>query len=218
MSITFYHVPMSTSSITEAVLAELGVSVETVELDIDNGDTQGPAFRKINPDGRVPVIVHDEVVITESAAITLYLGEMYGVEKNLFPSLSTLRGEAMKWTIWANINLADAAGKLAAELPPEAPGAVQQGSQDFIPLAQRQPANLAKATQIMHQCLALLDSGLTSRQYLLGKSSIVDTHMFALVAWTMSMELDLSEYTHIQNWLELCAERPVLAAMVGGEE
>jgi glutathione S-transferase len=217
MSITFHHVPMSTSSITQAVLAELDVSVETVELDIDSGDTQTKAFLQINPNGRVPVIVHDGVVISESVAITLYLGEMFGVERGLFPDLTTLRGEAMKWTVWANINLADAAGKLAAELPPESAGAVQQGSQDFVPLALRHPDNLDKTKSNMNKCFDILDNALSERAFLLGDYSIVDTHMFVLVAWSMSMELDLSSFSHIQAWFERCSERPVLSAMMSGE-
>jgi glutathione S-transferase len=217
MNITFYHSPMSTSTITEAVLAELEVDAEIIELDIDAGDTQTTAFLNINPNGRVPVIVHEGVTITESVAITLYLGETFGLERGLFPALSPLRGEAMKWLVWANINLADAAAKLAAELPPDAPGAVQQGSQDFIPEAVRHADHLDKAKLNMNKCFEILNNALAEREFLLGEYSLVDTHMFVLVAWSMYMELDLTAFSHVLNWFERCAKRPVLSAMMSDE-
>ncbi|WP_230967844.1 hypothetical protein [Nostoc sp. WHI] len=49
---------MSTASITEAVLAELGTPCDRVKLDISAGDTRKPDFLKVNPNGRVPAIAY----------------------------------------------------------------------------------------------------------------------------------------------------------------
>jgi Glutathione S-transferase, N-terminal domain len=70
----FYFASMSTASITEAVIAELGISCDRVALDINAGDTRRPEFLAIDPNGRLPAILHDGVAIWQSAAITLYLG------------------------------------------------------------------------------------------------------------------------------------------------
>jgi glutathione S-transferase len=70
---------MSTASITEAVLAELGIDCDRINLDISVGDTQKPEYLKINPNGKVPAIVHDGTAIWESSAITMYLEELFGV-------------------------------------------------------------------------------------------------------------------------------------------
>jgi glutathione S-transferase len=66
MSLTFYYSPNSTASITELVLEELGVQCERVKLDLRAGDTKKPDFLKLNPNGKVPLIVHDGVSIFES--------------------------------------------------------------------------------------------------------------------------------------------------------
>ena len=61
MSLTFYDVPMSTSSITEAVLVELDIPCDRIQLSIQDGDTKKPDSLKINPNGRVPHGWSDEV-------------------------------------------------------------------------------------------------------------------------------------------------------------
>ena len=63
--------------------------------------------------------------IWESAAITMYLGEMFGVDAGLYPPPGPRRGEAMKWIVWANVNVAEAAGRLAAAMPAGSEGAVE---------------------------------------------------------------------------------------------
>ncbi|MEX0270243.1 glutathione S-transferase family protein [Leptolyngbyaceae cyanobacterium UHCC 1019] len=137
MSLTFYYAPMSTSSVTEAVLAELGTPCERVKLDIRAGDTQKPEFLKINPNGRVPAIVHEGTPIWESSAITMYLGEIFGVDAKLYPEPEPKRGEAMKWITWSNVVLAEAGGRLSAALPTSSEGAVQPNSLDWVPPDQR---------------------------------------------------------------------------------
>jgi glutathione S-transferase len=95
MSLTFYFAPMSTASITEAVLAELDIPFELVTLNISVGDTRKPEFLKINPNGRVPAIVHEGVAIWESSAITMYLGEVFGVDKKLYLRSCTILNKGL---------------------------------------------------------------------------------------------------------------------------
>jgi glutathione S-transferase len=86
MTLTFYNASNSTSDVTSAVLAELEYNLEAplctrVQLSIQAGDTKSPSFlSSVNPNGRVPAIVHDGVPIWESAAITMHLGEMLCVD------------------------------------------------------------------------------------------------------------------------------------------
>src|SRR5687768_326574 len=100
MSLIFYYAPMSTATIAQLVIEELGIPCERVKLDIQSGDTKKPDFLKLNPNGKVPLIVHDGTVIWESTAITMYLGETFGVDKGLYPAAGPKRGEAMKWITW----------------------------------------------------------------------------------------------------------------------
>ncbi len=56
------------------LLGRLGVECERVAVDIQSGGSRTEEFLKLNANGRVPVLVHGETVLTESNAILWYLG------------------------------------------------------------------------------------------------------------------------------------------------
>jgi glutathione S-transferase len=214
MSLTFYFAPMSTASITEAILAELGTPCERVNLDISAGDTRSPDFLKVNPNGRVPVIVHEGMPIWESSAITMYLGEVFGVDAKLYPAPGPKRGEAMKWIAWSNVTLVEPASRLSALLPTSSEGAVQPNSVDWVQPEQRSEIAVEKAKADLADCLRILDSGLAGRSFLLGDYSLADTHLQGIVGWIGSMEADLIPFSNVTEWLKRCYERPAITKLM----
>lgn len=215
MTLTFYTAPMSTASVTEAVLAELGVPHECVVLDITAGETRTADFLKLNPNGRVPTIVHDDVVIWESAAITLYLGETFGTQAGLYPPPGPRRGEAMTWVVWANTNLAEPAGRLFLSAPPEQ-GGVQPGSQDWVAPEEHRAGAADKARADIAAHLRILDGALAGRDFLLGDYSLADTHLWVFVFWLAMMDVDLTAHPNVAAWKDRVAARRALAEMMPG--
>ena len=191
MSLTFYYAPMSTSTVTECVLAELGTPCERVKLDLKTDDTKQPAFRALNPNGSVPTIVHDGTAIWESAAITMYLGETFGVDAKLYPAPGPQRGEAMKWIVWANATLVSPAYRLAS-------------------------SEAEKAHADVTARLEVLDGALAKRDYLLGDYSLADTHVFGFVAWIGMLGVDLKRFANVSAWMQRCGGRPVIATILSG--
>ena len=214
MSLIFYYAPMSTATLTKAVLAELETPYECVNLDITAGDTRKPEFLHVNPNGRVPVIVHEGIAIWESAAITMYLGEIFGVDAHLYPKPGPKRGEAMKWIVWSNVNLAEAGGRLSAALPTESDGAVLPNSLDWVPPEQRSPIAREKAIADLASYLTILNDGLANHSFLLGDYNLVDTHLHGIVSWISSMEIDLSPFPNVTAWLQRCSDRPAIAKLM----
>src|SRR5262249_61791003 len=64
-------------------LRELGADFEFVPVNLLAGENQSPEFLALNPAGKLPVLVDGDSVITESAAIVLYLAEKYPDLDNL---------------------------------------------------------------------------------------------------------------------------------------
>jgi glutathione S-transferase len=196
MSLTFYFSPRSTASITTLVLEELGVAHEKVKVDLKAGDQKKPDFVKLNPNAKVPVIVHDGTVIWESVAITLYLGETFGVDKGLFPAAGPKRGEAMKWCVWANVTLGDAFGRFA------------RNTMSWIPAEQQNARAAESALGEVNDCLRILDAELSTRFFLIGDFTLVDAHVSSLIDWLRHSKVDFAAYSHLNAWSKRCSERP----------
>ncbi|MCA0176422.1 MAG: glutathione S-transferase family protein [Proteobacteria bacterium] len=87
MSLTLYTNPMSRGRITRWMLEECGASYEAVQLDY--GTTmKAPNYLAINPMGKVPALTNGDAVVTEVAAICLWLADRFP-DKQLAPALNT---------------------------------------------------------------------------------------------------------------------------------
>ena len=72
-----------------AVLEEIGAPFELVELDFDRNEHKAAEYLQLNPNGRVPTLIHDGKAIYESAAILLYLCERHPEAKSDAPARLT---------------------------------------------------------------------------------------------------------------------------------
>src|SRR5579862_6654033 len=78
MTLELYHAePRANSLKPVAALLEKGLTYTSHYVDLLNFEQHEPWFLKINPDGQVPVLVHDGAVITESTVINEYLDQVY---------------------------------------------------------------------------------------------------------------------------------------------
>ena len=204
MSLVFYYAPMSTASITELVLEELGVPCERVKLDLKNGDTKKPEFVALNPNAKVPLVVHDGTPIWESVALTMYLGEMFGVERGLYPAPGPRRGEAMKWIVWSNVTLGDAVARYA------------RNTMGWTPDDQKNAKAGAAALADIASCLGILDGALAGKQFLVGDYTLADTHLTSFCDWLRMMKIDFAPFSNINAWSDRCRKRPAYQKLFGG--
>jgi len=200
MSLTFYYSPQSSASPVHWTLEELGVPYEKIKIDLKANQQKQPEFLKLNPNGRVPLLVHDGVPIFESVAIQLYLGETFGVEKGLYPPPGPQRGEVMKWVVWTNVSLGDALSRFARNL----------GS--WAPEDERNAKAGASAKVEVEGLLKILDEALAGKDYLVGGSfSIADLHLSSWMDYVRMMGIDISGYARLTAWLARCTARPACA-------
>jgi glutathione S-transferase len=68
------------------------------------GEHHGLEFLKINPAGKVPVLVDDDLVLTESVAIVLYLTEKYP-HQGFLPTDLKLRSQVYRWLLFTATEL-----------------------------------------------------------------------------------------------------------------
>ena len=103
--IKHYYNPMSRAVTTDWMLTELGVEHEQIEVDYLSGENNQPAYRAINPMGKIPALVDGDVVVTEAAAICAYLADRFP-EKHMAPAVdSTERGRYYRYLFFPGTTL-----------------------------------------------------------------------------------------------------------------
>ena len=100
MSLRLYYHPYSRAAGTLWALEEAGVEYDLKVIDILKGEQKGPELMAKNPMGKMPTLVDSNVVVTEAAAIALYLADRYA------PALAPAqadpqRGTYLRWSLFA---------------------------------------------------------------------------------------------------------------------
>lgn len=101
MSIVLYHHPYSRAAGVLWMLEEVGVDYTLRRIDIMKGEQKAPDVTALNPMGKLPILTDGETVVTESAAIGLYLADRYAYGR-LAPLVDDpTRGTYMRWSLFA---------------------------------------------------------------------------------------------------------------------
>lgn len=185
--ITFYYNPMSRGQVTHWMLEEVGADYEMKILDWKKAEHKAPEYLKINPMGKIPSIVHRGTVVTEIAAIAMYLGDAFP-EKNLAPKMGDPeRGSYYRWFFFF-VNCVEAA--VADRNSPR--------KEEITPMAQ----GYGTYADTMRTFEDAIKNG-----YILGKFSALDLYMTSVLNWYLFMKL-IEPTPVILNYVKLCTDRP----------
>ena len=198
MSLVLYYAPQTRALNILWALEELAVPYEKVKLDFSQKEQKSDAFRRINPNGRVPAMVVDGTPMWESLAILTYLGDRYGAAKELWPALDAPeRIEALTWSTWGIVTLGANALRIG------------MSSGSFVPKERHNPAEAAAARTDVEGDLAILDERLATRSFVLGDGfTLADIALGGPVALTARLGLDLAPYAKVKSWWGRVSERP----------
>lgn len=101
MSIVLHHHPFSRAAGVVWMLEEIGAPYELRFVDIMKGAHKAADLVALNPMGKLPILVDGETVVTESAAIGLYLADRYSLGR-LAPAVDDpVRGTYLRWSLFA---------------------------------------------------------------------------------------------------------------------
>lgn len=189
-----------------AVLQEIGCDFELVRVDVSKGENRAPNYLKLNPNGRVPTLVHGERVLYESAAIVLYLCELHpgaGLmpavdekDRHLFLQwliyfTNTLQEELQHW--WHADNYADR----------------DASRHDMKIVAERRLGTI----------FSRIDSMLEKNgPYVLGnRFSAADIFLTMICRWTRQLQKPALAHPSVKRLIDLVTARPAWQAMMRAE-
>ena len=94
--IKLYGYPRTRSARVAWALEEASAKYEYIPINLQAGEHKKPAFLKINPFGKIPALIDDDLILSESAAICTYIAEKFPAAK-LIPNTSQGRAEYFHW-------------------------------------------------------------------------------------------------------------------------
>jgi glutathione S-transferase len=105
-----YYNPKSRAVIAKWMLDECGAKYDIVPIEFEKREHKTPEFLKINPAGKLPVLVDGDSKIFETAAICLYLGDKF-TEAKLAPRIGAPeRGRYLSLMVYSTSQLEPALG------------------------------------------------------------------------------------------------------------
>lgn len=180
----------------ELMMALLGVPYEPVDLDMANGAHKAPTYLKISPLGQVPAIDDNDIILSDSNAIILYLAERYGEAADWVGTSPVEKAEIQRW-------LSVAAGEIAAG--PCAARLVTLFNAPFDHGAVK-----AKA----HALFAVMDAHLERRDWLAAdRPTLADISAYSYIAHAPEGGVALSPYPNIEAWLDRIESLPGFVGM-----
>jgi glutathione S-transferase len=202
-----YYYPGNANLAPHMVLEEIGTPYELVLVDRDKNAHKSAEYLKLNPSGRIPVLIDGELVLSEAAAICLHLADRHP-EAALAPVPGSVeRAECYKWLMYLTNTLQPElmTYNYPERLSDDAAGAarVKAHAED----------RLGGMLDILEAALALHGG-----PYLLGERySVVDPYLLMLSRWTRHLAKPARGRRHLGRYLENMVTRPAVQRAFAGE-
>jgi glutathione S-transferase len=175
-------------------LKELDADFEFVPVNLLAGEHKHPDFLRLNPAGKVPVLVDGDLVIPESAAIVFYLADKYR-DKGLLPADLKERAQAYRWVMFAVTELEQPLWRITKHTA-------------LYPEGKRLPADVVLAKEEFVAMATLLDRHLEGRQFIVGGGvTVADCVTAHLIDWANELKL-IDGFPQLRAYFERMYARP----------
>jgi glutathione S-transferase len=204
----YYH-PSNASMAPHLLLQDIGAPFELKFVDRDRGEHQSAHYLRLNPNGRIPVLVDGDLVLYEAAAICLYLADKFPGARLAPPAGSAERARLYQWMFWLS-------NTLQAML-----------MHWFYPERMVDSGDAAAAAQVRAQAetqigamLQRLDeqAAASGGPWLLGADyGAADAYALMLCRWTRHFDRPARDYPHLGPYLQRLLARPAVQRMFEAE-
>lgn len=186
-----YCMAESGNAYKAALALELaGCDWEPVFVDFFNGEARTDAYKKINEMGEVPVLIHDDIKISQSGVIQDYITQQTG---KFGGKTDAERREIMRWVLWDNHKLSSQAGMLRFLM-------------NFLPEDKRPTAVFPFVSGRLQAAYAVLDAHLKGRDWVATDSpTMADFTCCGYLYYPEPFGFDRADWPNIDAWLDRIA-------------
>ncbi len=186
------------------VLAEKALSYDLVSVDLAQHENRKPDFLRLNPFGRVPVLVDDDITVYDSTIINEYIEDEYP-EPPVLPAIgsSAMRSRARSFEDFADTSFTPQVGQLIAEVSK--------------PEGERDHARVQRLHQSVERVLDYLNHELQGNSFLAGEFSVADIGFAPrmLVLGEIGIDVLGNNRGNVDAWIKRMIERPSIRNLQG---
>lgn len=187
---TIYFNPMTVNSIKTSLLVNaLNIQVQFEHVVLHKPNAKSEVFLKLNPTGKVPVLVDEDMVLSESNSILKYLANKH--ESPLWPSDLAEQAQVLKWMFFQSGDWNKAVGIFSHRrvvLP-------HWGFNQQYVLSTEQLQNF-------HNIMQQLDNALEGRNVLVGSDfTIADISLGSYLIFAHESQMPLENFVNVRRWL-----------------
>ena len=203
--LTLYYAPGTCALATHIALEEAGADYDTVRVHFSKAEQRGADYLKINPKGRVPALVTEHGVLTETPALLIYVAERYSNEglAPLDDAFDLARAQAFNSYLCSTVHVAHA-HRMRGHRWADDPAAIEE-------MKRKVPESVGAAFQ-------LIEDGLLEGPFVLGERfSVCDAYLFTLAQWLEADGVDLDRLPRVIEHRSRIARREAVIRALAAE-
>ncbi len=186
-------------------LEEAGAAYETARVDFRANEQKKPEYLAINPKGRVPALVTDQGILTETPAILAFVAQSFPKARlaPLEDPFAFARVQAFNSYLCSTVHVAHA-HRMRGHRWVDDPAAIKE--------MQR------KVPQTVGECLALIEREMRAGPWVMGSAyTICDPYLFTLAQWLDGDGVDIGRFPKVRDHRNRMAERLAVRKAIAAE-
>jgi glutathione S-transferase len=199
---TLYYFPGSCALASHIALEEAGADYNTVRLNAGASEQRKPDYLAINPKGRVPALVTERGILTETPAILAFIAQSFPGARlgPIGDPFEFARVQAFNSYLCATVHVAHAHRRRGSRWADE-------------------PSSLAdmerKVPQTMSECYDLIEREMLQGPWVMGDSyTICDPYLYTITGWLAGDGVDVARFPKVQAHGARMESRPAVAKVL----
>lgn len=203
--LSFHYAPGTCALASHIALEQAGAAYEAVRVDFSANAQRSPEYLKINPKGRVPVLVTDRGVLTETPAILQFIAQRFP-KANLAPlddPFEMARVNAFNSYLCSTVHVAHAHK-----------GRGKRWADDEAAIAEMK----RKVPETMAACFQLIEDTMFQGPWVFGdRYTISDAYLFTIATWLEGDSVDPKRFAKVYEHRERMKANAVVARVLEAE-
>jgi glutathione S-transferase len=201
-----YYTPGTCALASHIALEEAGATYTTERIDFKSNQQTSPEYLKVNPKGRVPALVTDHGILTETPAVLAYIAQSFPKARlaPLDDAYAFAQAQAFNNYLCSTVHVAHAHKGRGYRWATE--------ESSFVDMKRLIP-------KTMGACFALIERDMLKGPWVMGEQyTICDPYLFTLTGWLEGDGVDLATLPKVADHRQRMAERPAVKKVMEQEK